>query len=448
MKKFTSLFALLSCLCVVSAQAVEIENLTIAGSFNNWRINEFYFSKPDPNVNEWTINWNLTGQADGVTFKFLANGEWIGNDIVGISSPGNKWIGSDGTNYKLNHTGFKTYKITASWDNTVSNPKDGWTFSIEGVDPYSFTVIGPESVFGSDWNLNDSNNEMAVNTNGYSFVLTKLVSGIQSFEYKVVKEHAYLNGEYPSSGNWNYFIQNYSPNVLYEVKIIFYPYDYGHECFVTPIKLDITDGTSFSSEGNFNVASASYSRNISNQWGTLCLPFAITTPPSGVKFYELSAVNETARTLSFEQISTVGAGQPVVFKAENVSTLEITSNNASVTPTITPVTDQTNGWVLNGSYSEQRVTGTNLYYISNNQFWLSNDYIDIPAYRAWFVGTALPSQSSQEAPFRITTDDTEGLQFVEQEDGTVKAYYDLQGRKIDGTRKGLVIENGKIIMVK
>lgn len=215
--------------------------------------------------------------------------------------------------------------------------------------------------------------------------------------------------------------------------------------------LALNDNVEFNTSANLNtfkVGTATYTRNLGNAWGTLCLPFAITRPPSGVKFYELSAVNETARTLSFEPITTVGAGQPVVFKAENVSTFEITSTNPSVTPTISPVTEQTSGWVLNGSFKEQRVTGTNLYYISNNQFWLSNDYIDIPAYRAWFSGTALPSQSSQGAPFRITTDDTEGLQFVEQEDGIVKAYYDLQGRKLDITPKGLVIENGKIIMFK
>ena len=220
-----------------------------------------------------------------------------------------------------------------------------------------------------------------------------------------------------------------------------------HNTFTVDANLQLTDGEDFPYNKDFAVLEASYSRNFVNNWGTLCLPFAISSIPNGVTFYELSSVNASQKTLTFSSISApIAAGQPVVFKVGDGVALNISETNANVSPSITPVEDQTSGWILNGSYSEQRVTGTNLYYIAGNQFWLSNDYIDIPAYRAWFSGTAMTS--SGEAPFRITTDDTEDIQFVEQEDGTVKAYFDLQGRKLDGGRKGLVIENGKIIMVK
>ena len=90
----------------------------------------------------------------------------------------------------------------------------------------------------------------------------------------------------------------------------------------------------------------------------------------------------------------------------------------------------------------QQKTLSSIYLIYNDEVHPGTN-ITIPPYRAWFEGS-LPTN----APLRIEVADPEGLQFVEQEDGTVKAYYDLQGRKLDGARKGLVIENGKIIMVK
>ena len=85
-----------------------------------------------------------------------------------------------------------------------------------------------------------------------------------------------------------------------------------------------------------------------------------------------------------------------------------------------------------------------MYFFSENQFW-SGTPASIPAYRAWFDADA--NFGASPAPFRIEEADAEDIQFVEQEDGTVKAYYDLQGRKLN-ERKGLMIENGKIIMVK
>lgn len=451
MKKFTSLFALLSCLCVVSAQAVEINSLTIAGTFNNWSTTSHSFTNQGDNV--WTCDLNFENAGNDVTFSMVVNeDQWVGFDKASLTAPLDKWLGTTGGGTYGNDfvfhnslTGFKTYKITAKWDNTVTDVNEGWTFSIEGVDHYAYTVVGPASVFGSDWDTNNSDNEMTVNSNGYSFVLYKLISGIKSFDYKVVKEHSYTNGQYPGSGNWNCSIENYSPNVQYEVKIIFYPDQGGHECFVTPTKLDITDGTSFSSEGNFNVASASYSRNISNQWGTLCLPFKISTSNylNNVTFYTLDRIENNAMYLN-QLTGDINGGTPVLFKIDG-DKLEISEDDVDVVTGTTTVNGSVSGCALHGSFTTQTVT--NKYYILNNQFWYGTGQITINPYRAYIEGPA-PVNGSENAPFRIEVDDTEGLQFVEQEDGTVKAYYDLQGRKLDGARKGLVIENGKIIMVK
>ena len=47
------------------------------------------------------------------------------------------------------------------------------------------------------------------------------------------------------------------------------------------------------------------------------------------------------------------------------------------------------------------------------------------------------------AALRIS-DDTNGIEFVEQEDGSVKLLFDLQGRQLkDGVRSQMFIENGQ-----
>ena len=102
---------------------------------------------------------------------------------------------------------------------------------------------------------------------------------------------------------------------------------------------------------------------------------------------------------------------------------------------------------MHGTFETVNSGSNTYYYIANYDngegiYYGTN--ITIPPYRAWFTAP----DDYKPAPLRISVGDTEGLQFVEQEDGTVKVYYDLQGRKLDEAQKGLKIENGKVIMVK
>ena len=85
---------------------------------------------------------------------------------------------------------------------------------------------------------------------------------------------------------------------------------------------------------------------------------------------------------------------------------------------------------------------------SKQYLWQGTD-TNIAPYRAYFITTAdLGDAATQEAPFRIAVDEEQGIRMVEQEDGTVKACYDLTGRRLGEDRNGLVIENGKLIFVK
>ena len=216
-----------------------------------------------------------------------------------------------------------------------------------------------------------------------------------------------------------------------------------------PANFTIYNTQEFTSNKNYIAASATYTRTSTSQWGTLCLPFTFkVAEQSNVNFYWLpeDGIDADNRSITFAHFEEeyVDGGQAVLFKLSSQDgTLNITANNG-VTVTSEPQSGECAG--LYGTFEEVRED--NVYYISANQFYFGSNIL-IKPYRGFVAYAQGPSEQSGEgAPFRFTVDDTEDIQFVEQEDGTVKAYYDLHGRKLDSARKGLVIENGKIIMVK
>ena len=214
----------------------------------------------------------------------------------------------------------------------------------------------------------------------------------------------------------------------------------------------ITDGEPFAANSNFTIGTAKYQRAFKNNWGTLCLPFEIKKSYEGVTFYQLSSVDVVNKVMTFEAVNAVGAGVPVVYKAKDGVALNIEETDAAVTGTAQSSDDNYTGWTLHGTFTNR--TGLNaaadeyLYYIASNQFWQGIN-TNIATYRAWFTSSDNTLGSSASgAPFRIEVGEEQDIQVVEQHDGTVKVYYDLLGRRLGQARKGLVIENGKLIFVK
>jgi hypothetical protein len=197
------------------------------------------------------------------------------------------------------------------------------------------------------------------------------------------------------------------------------------------------------------VAIASYHRAFKNNWGTLCLPFAITKKYPGVKFYQLGAVDTGNKVLTFEETASVEAGQPVVYKAEDGVDLNFTEVDVAVSATTSTVIKD--DWTLNGTFkalNEYNPSSGLLYFIASNQFWQGED-TNIAAYRAYYTTTVDLGDVNPKAPYRISIgEEGQDIKLVESKDGTVKLYYDLQGRRLGEAQKGLVIENGKLIFVK
>ena len=441
---------------IYKMEVADIDRLRIAGSFTEWANGAILMDEGGNYT--WTYSLDLSENTGDVQFKLIVNDNgWMGIQTLSITAP-DGWVVGDGdgdANIRLKNSSsnFKSYLFTATWSPSASATA-GWSLKIEGVEPrYAspYTVAGVEAILGSDWNPEDSNNDMILGDNGKYYYLTKMASltAGTTYAFKIVKNHGWKEN-YPSS-NYEFSVETTG---LYEVSFYFHP-DNSSVYHKTVLKdvLEIVDGEPFNAAGNFTVPAATYSRAFKNNWGTLCLPFEIKKSYDGVTFYQLGAVDAENKVLTFTEMTPpVAAGQPVVYKAEaGVDLFIYEEGDVAVSAASEPDVNDT-GWTLHGTFTNQ--TGLNagsgeyLYFIANNQFWQGID-TNIAAYRAWYTTSDnMLEGSASDAPFRIEVGDPEDIQVVEQEDGSVKVYYDLQGRRLGQTRKGLVIENGKLIFVK
>ncbi len=184
----------------------------------------------------------------------------------------------------------------------------------------------------------------------------------------------------------------------------------------------LTDGHPYCSDNKFVATTATYTRNITNAWGTLVLPYKMQAAETDyAKFYHLGEVkttNGSASTLVFTSINPEVSGDcsayiPVVFKATDKAIEEgkIVVNGTDVTvkktTSIDPETElikkTVDGWSLIGTITQERVkvkgeeyAGGTIYYIGDNKFSyvpLSSSYTSNP-FRAYYV---LSSSSTMAA---------------------------------------------------
>lgn len=439
MKKFTSLFALLSCLCVVSAQAEQAPDpVTIYVDASNISGAKLYWWGATTSV-----DFNNSPLISSLDFETINGTTFYKKTLtpsdanVGISVLFWQWDSSNGktsnitglkeSKYYFKYNGGDSYSVPVVTLG-ISSSVDNW----RSVNPI-FEYVD-NNTWSCTWDLStvDQNVDFKLRPNliyyaGKSNNTINAAEGWAGGDDNITLNH-------PSTGCKKYQITaHWNTNI------------YTENGWTIDIKgiLELTDDVQFNTNSDFTAASATYSRNSgSNQWGTLCLPFAFQASDN-MALYTIDRVENSV--MYFTTIREVSAGQPCIFKLNTPGKFTITENNVQVVTA--PQAPTGNEWQMFGSFTGTS-SGEDIYYYISNVNGEEGVYygtgITIPAYRAWFIAP----DGFTPAPLRFSTDETEGLQIVEQEDGTVKAYYDLQGRKLDSARKGLVIENGKIIMKK
>lgn len=211
-------------------------------------------------------------------------------------------------------------------------------------------------------------------------------------------------------------------------------------------QLALTENYDFQSPVSFTASSVQYVRGGSNEWGTLCVPYAISSD-SEVQLYKLSSVSSDV--LNFTAVASVEANEPCVFRRGG-STCDL-SQSGQIQIAATPANIQTSteaGWTMHGSQKAQTLdvngaeAGQHIYYISNNKFWYCTGTVNVKPFCAYFTAS-----SAMGASFRIADEET-GISHVSAEaaDGVL---YDLQGRQVSKPVSGEVyVLNGMKVSFK
>ena len=188
----------------------------------------------------------------------------------------------------------------------------------------------------------------------------------------------------------------------------------------------------------------SYTRQMSNDWGTLVLPYPLTlTGNEPYRLYTISAVSENELVLK-QLDGEVAAGTPCVVK-RNGSESELTfgANDAELNMTIDGKT--VGNMTFNGTYWAKEVT--NGYVIAKDCFWSVAELnksdlvkgVKVKPFRAWLDGTS-PNGASQ---LSICVSDTAtgigAAGTIDALNDTATEYYDLSGKRLDEPQRGVNI---------
>ena len=187
----------------------------------------------------------------------------------------------------------------------------------------------------------------------------------------------------------------------------------------------------------------SYTRQISNDWGTLVLPYPLTlTGNEPYRLYAISAVSENELVLK-QLDGEVAAGTPCVVK-RNGSESELTFGNDDAELNMTIDGKTVGDMTFSGTYWTKEVTDG--YVIAKDCFWNVAELmknkpetvkgVKVNPFRAWLDGT------SAKAPARLSMridDSTTGIDAIDALNDAEAEYYDLSGKRLDEPQKGVNI---------
>lgn len=189
----------------------------------------------------------------------------------------------------------------------------------------------------------------------------------------------------------------------------------------------------YDQKASIHAKSASYTRNMSSTWGTLCLPFKIASC-ADYTLYEIAntKINEDQTgTIVFSQIESASGLQPVVFrKNTNASSVTFRGvaqekegvDNGLVTvkkskklgntdALLTTPVENSGSWALYGNVKKSNNTKeispdyNNVYYIASNKFWRGTANVTVGTFRAVFVFTPTPGDEASAKSFSIAVSD-------------------------------------------
>ena len=209
--------------------------------------------------------------------------------------------------------------------------------------------------------------------------------------------------------------------------------------------VSLNDDSYISDQATGTVDAISYTRQMSNDWGTLVLPYPLTlTGNEPYRLYTISAVSENELVLK-QLDGEVAAGTPCVVK-RNGSESELTFGNDDAELNMTIDGKTVGDMTFSGTYWTKEVTDG--YVIAKDCFWNVAELMKnkpeavkgakVGPFRAWLDGNAAgPARLAMRIDGSTTgintPDALDALNDAEAE------YYDLSGKRLDEPQKGVNI---------
>ena len=208
--------------------------------------------------------------------------------------------------------------------------------------------------------------------------------------------------------------------------------------------VSLSDESYISDQASGTVNKISYTRQMSNNWGTLVLPYSLTL--TGEESYRLYTIDKMeGEELVLKQLEgTVAAGTPCVVK-RNGTEAKLTFGPNYATLNMARVAQDVGGMKFRGTYWTEDVNSG--YVISKNSFWnveelkglSSVNGVKVRPFRAWLDGTS--ANAPAQLSMRIDGSTT-GINAAEALDALNDAeaeYYDLSGKRLDEPQRGVNI---------
>ena len=208
--------------------------------------------------------------------------------------------------------------------------------------------------------------------------------------------------------------------------------------------VSLSDESYISDKASGTVDAISYTRQMSNNWGTLVLPYSLTlTGEESYRLYNIDKIDGEELVLSRLE-GTVAAGTPCVVK-RNGSEAELTFGNDDAELNMAINNQPMDGMNFSGTYWTKDVIDG--YIIAKDCFWNVAELnksdlvkgVKVKPFRAWLSGTF--ANAPAQLSMRID-DNTTGINAAEVLDALNDAeaeYYDLSGKLLDEPQRGVNI---------
>ena len=220
--------------------------------------------------------------------------------------------------------------------------------------------------------------------------------------------------------------------------------------------MTLNDSEGYDCEADITVSNVSYARDMTgNQWGTLCLPFAIKPSAySDCNFYQLSSVDNENSEIVLSRIDdpTIAAGTPVLVHrnaAVNGISISVFSEEEGegVAMSNSIQAGSTAGeFTMVGTLKTSDALANNAYIINNDKFWNVGDLISngkatsvkVGAFRSYLMANTSSAQARMLS-LSIGDDDTTAIDVLNAADNSEAEIYDLNGHRLSDLQKGVNI---------